>query len=104
MAPFDLIAKAHGMELVREYRFHPVRKWRADFAIPEHKILLEIEGGGYVYGRHHRPAGYRKDCEKYNEAVKLGWRVLRYTTDMLRDDPEAPVKDVKKIIEQEEIV
>lgn len=97
----DLIAKAHGMELVKEYRFHPVRKWRFDFAIPDHRIALEIEGGHWSGGRHVRGVGYRNDCEKYNEAVKLGWRVLRYTTDMLGDDPERLVRDVKEIIEGE---
>ena len=94
----DLIAKAHGMELVREYRFHPVRKWRFDFAIPEHRVAIEVEGCVFQNGRHVRGVGYRGDCEKYNEAVKLGWRVLRYTTDMLQADPERPVRDVKEII------
>lgn len=29
----------------REYRFDPTRKWRADFALPELGILIEVEGG-----------------------------------------------------------
>lgn len=29
-------------------------------------------------GRHVRPAGFIADCEKYREAIKLGWRVMRY--------------------------
>ena len=28
-----------------EYRFHPTRKWRFDYAWPENKIALEVEGG-----------------------------------------------------------
>lgn len=30
-------------------------------------------------------AGYAKDCEKLNEAVLLGWRVLRVTSDQIFD-------------------
>lgn len=62
-----------------EYQFHPQRKWRADFAHPTHKIIIEIEGGAFSSGRHVRGRGFLADMEKYNTAVLLGWRVLRYT-------------------------
>jgi len=78
----------------QEYRFHPKRRWRFDLAWPEQKVAVEIEGGGWVRGRHHRPAGYRQDCEKYNAAVLMGWRVLRYTPDMLSKMPD----DLKQLL------
>ena len=62
----------------REYRFHPERKWRFDFANPHMKVAVEIEGGAFSGGRHTRGAGFVADCEKYNQATVLGWRVLRY--------------------------
>lgn len=68
----------------QEHRFHDTRKWRFDFAIPEHKIGIEIEGGIWSNGRHTRGAGYEKDCEKYNHAALAGWRVLRLTPSMVR--------------------
>jgi len=68
---------------VREYRFHPRRRWRFDFAWLDQKIALEIEGGGFVEGRHHRGAGFAADCSKYAEALILGWRVLRITPRMI---------------------
>lgn len=71
-------------EPVREYRFAPPRRWRADFAYPEKKLLIEVEGGVWVNGRHNRPLGFIKDAEKYNEAACLGYRVLRVTPDMIR--------------------
>lgn len=95
---FTVVAKAYGLKLHPEFRFHPKKRWRFDFALPEHKIAIEVEGGTWSNGRHTRGAGYRKDCEKYNAANVLGWHVLRYTTDMLRDDPEQPVRDAKNII------
>lgn len=66
-----------------EYRFHPERQWRFDFAWPEHKIALEVEGGVWTEGRHTRGAGFLADMQKYNAAGVLGWRVLRVTPDQL---------------------
>lgn len=62
-----------------EYKFHPERRWRFDHAYVSLKVAVEYEGGIWTGGRHTRGIGYKKDCEKYNAAVKLGWRVLRYT-------------------------
>jgi len=80
---FALHCRAEGLAVEREYKFHPTRKWRFDFAFPEQKLGIEIEGGLYVSGRHSRGAGYESDMRKYNEAVKMGWRVLRYSTAMV---------------------
>ena len=62
-----------------EYRFSAPRRWRFDFAWPERMLALEIEGGVHNRGRHTRPIGFEKDCEKYNCALVLGWKVLRVT-------------------------
>jgi very-short-patch-repair endonuclease len=70
---------------VEEYRFAPPRRWRFDLAWPERMLAVEVEGGVWVGGRHTRPAGYEKDCEKYSEAAVLGWRVIRVTTQMVKD-------------------
>lgn len=69
-----------------EYRFHPTRKWRFDFAWPDLKIAAEIEGGAWSGGRHTRGYGFEKDCEKYNAALLLGWRVLRFTTRQVKSE------------------
>lgn len=68
-----------GPALEREYRFHPTRKWRADFAHVESRTLIEVEGGIYIAGggRHNRAAGFVADLEKYLTAALDGWRVLR---------------------------
>ena len=62
-----------------EYKFHPVRKWRIDYAWINHKIALEVEGGVFIQGRHSRGVGMIKDMEKYNTLASEGWRVLRVT-------------------------
>ncbi len=68
----------NNIEYVEEYRFHPTRRWRFDFAIPYLRIAIEAEGGVWSGGRHVRGSGFTLDCEKYNAATVLGWRVLRY--------------------------
>jgi len=76
------LVRAYGLpEPEKEYQFHPTRKWRFDFAYPNHMIGVEAEGACWVQGRHTRGSGFIKDCEKYNAAALLGWRILRYTTE-----------------------
>lgn len=83
-AEFALQCKALGIKPEREYRFHPTRRWRFDFALVSDKIAIEIEGGIYTQGRHTRGKGFEADCEKYAEAVLLGWRVLRFSTGQVK--------------------
>lgn len=68
------------LNFVREYKFHPTRKWRFDFADVDRKIAVECEGGVFSYGGHVRGKGYMNDTEKYNQAQIFGWKVLRYCT------------------------
>jgi very-short-patch-repair endonuclease len=82
----DAVLRAVGLPVpIPEYRFAPPRRWRFDFAWPDRRLALEIEGGVWARGRHVRGRGYEGDCEKYNAAVLQGWSVLRVTTSMLRD-------------------
>jgi len=69
----------------RELRFAPPRRWRFDFAWPEHKLAVEVEGATWTAGRHTRGAGFAKDAEKLNEAALRGWLVLRVTPEQIDD-------------------
>jgi very-short-patch-repair endonuclease len=62
----------------REYRFHPERRWRFDYAWPSAKVAVECDGGIYTQGRHSRGPGQEADNEKLNKAATLGWVVLRF--------------------------
>jgi len=73
-------------EPVREWRFHPVRRWRFDFAWPDRMTAVEVEGGTWSRGRHVRGRGFEADCQKYNAAAVMGWKVLRVTGGMLDRD------------------
>lgn len=69
-----------------------LRDWRFDFAFVEQWLAIEVDGGvrqvginprtgePIAVGRHAMSDDYRK----INAAQLLGWRVLRYTLEMLR--------------------
>jgi len=80
-----LLLDDEGIPYQREYRFAPPRRWRLDFAFPDHQLAVEVEGGIWVTGRHVRPSGFIKDIEKYNHLTLLGWRLLRVVPDMIED-------------------
>lgn len=67
-----------------QYRFHPERKWRLDFAFPDVLVGVEVDGGvfaaenGQTAGRHARGKGIIEGFEKRNAAAELGWSILCY--------------------------
>jgi len=62
----------------KEYKFHKTRRWRIDFAWPDIKLAIEIEGGIFTKGRHTRATGFLGDIVKYNSLQESGWALLRY--------------------------
>jgi phage/plasmid primase-like uncharacterized protein len=89
-----------GPELKPEHQFHPTRKWKFDFAIPEIKFAVEIEGGIWMTrwinrrgkkvmvqgGRHNSGAGLIADYHKYNAAELDGWTVIKLAEGMVTAD------------------
>lgn len=79
----------------REFAFANTigRRWRFDFAWPQHRLAVEIEGlvvmriGGELVckGRHASIGGFKDDCEKYAWAAVFGWRVMRFEQSQVRD-------------------
>jgi hypothetical protein len=74
-----------GFVVVTEYEFAKPRKYRADISVnvfsPKglQHILIEYEGLVSSKSRHTTLTGYTKDCDKYNIATSLGYKVYRYT-------------------------
>lgn len=102
-----LILRSLPVEWVEELRFHPVRQWRFDLAIPALRIAIEYQGHGATggkrqnctggknhgsthgkghIGRHASITGMSGDADKENAAAILGWRVLKFTA--LHFDPK----------------
>lgn len=77
--------EAHGLPVpIREFVFAPPRKWKADLAYPQQKIIIEIEGGGGV-GRHTSAVGFREDCVKYNVISTLGYKLIRTDGNLIKN-------------------
>lgn len=82
---------------VLEHVFAEPRKFRFDFAWPELKVALEVDGSIWTNGRHTRGAGWTKDTEKLNLAASLGWRMLRCTPQQLLSEEITSI--IKKTID-----
>ena len=86
--------RIEGPELVEELKFHPERKWRFDFAHPPTMVAVEVEGGIWDQSRHTRPAGFIKDCEKYNAGLVLGWFIFRLPGILITPDSLTEIKNI----------
>jgi hypothetical protein len=101
-ALLSLHLRANGHAFVREHRFAAeatggigkgcrqrlvaagLKDWRFDFAIPERKFAVEVEGGAWTGGRHTTGTGFHADLLKYEAAQRLGWTVYRCDPAMIR--------------------
>ncbi len=82
----------------KEFLFSDERAWRFDFAWPSVLLAVEIHGGGWVRGRHHREKGMSEDSRKHTEATLAGWTVASFTSEMVKNG-EA-IRYTAKLIEQ----
>jgi very-short-patch-repair endonuclease len=62
----------------------PRRRYRADFAWPELKLLVEVEGGVYSGGRHVRGKGFTEDLHRSNLAQLENYMILRFTGEQIK--------------------
>lgn len=78
-----------GIRFDQEHRFAAPRKFRADFMVLANgfgsDLLIEIEGGAWVNGRHSRGTGMASDCEKSALAAIKGYRFMRVLPEQVED-------------------
>jgi very-short-patch-repair endonuclease len=99
----ELILKCHGISGYEiEYRFHPPRRWRFDFAWLDRKLAVEVDGGEWSRGRHTRGKGFSGDCEKMNQATIDGWRVLRFTGSEIRKNHGSVIAMIVTALNEDE--
>jgi very-short-patch-repair endonuclease len=100
-AAFRLAIRAWGDGLpapIQEYEFHLERKWRVDFAWPDQKVAVEIEGGVYSGGRHNSVRGFLGDIEKYNALAEDGWRILRFANPHVEEQPFDMIEQIRRTL------
>lgn len=88
--------KALKIDFEQEFKFHPERKWKADFHLVGKKILVEVEGGIWSSGRHTRGKGYIGDMEKYNAATMMGYQVIRFSTEQVKSG--LAIQQIEKMV------
>jgi hypothetical protein len=63
---------------------------RVDLALPEARLIIELDGRRW----HGRQRDFENDRRRDNAAVSAGWRVLRFTWPRLREEPGAVCAEV----------
>ena len=81
--PFAAIHVGEGPGIRERLRQANLRNWRFDFACPDMRIAVEVEGGGWTGGRHTSGVGFAGDLQKYDAAMRLGWSVYRCSPQMV---------------------
>jgi len=103
-ATFALALKSVGCEMAQQVKFHPVRRWRLDFATEDGtKVAVEIDGGEFLTGKktsaHNRGVRRAQDYEKRNSAIEMGFIVFQLTGGMCKKDPLGWANRVKAVIQ-----
>jgi very-short-patch-repair endonuclease len=94
---WKMLAPAGAPEPEREYQFNqPESKHKFDFAWPKWKVAVEVDGGQWqAHGGRH---AHDDDKIKGNLAVERGWRVLHYSPEMLKQDPQGVITQVVMVL------
>ena len=87
-AAFLFYLRAAGLpEPVAQYRDKKTfgRGFAWDFAYPEARLLIEVQGGQWANGKtaHTWGKSFQRDCEKLNAAQLAGWRQLNFCRGMI---------------------
>jgi len=99
---FHSLWQAHHPQLILEREFSDIDAWerdfqerhlkskrskryRLDFAHPQSRTGIEIQGGVYIRGRHVTGSGYERDCQKYNLAYTSQWTIFLLTSTMAKE-------------------
>jgi len=93
LVALELLRK--GIKVRHQVRFGP---WKADFVIPELKVVLEVDGDIY-----HKDE--RKEKDKIRDAAIIAhlgpeWEIVRITETMLKKNIQKLVPAIKRIIRE----
>lgn len=73
--------RAHRLMGLGFRRQYPIDRFIVDFACPEHRLIVELDGSGH--GEEHQ---VRRDDERTRRLETLGWTVLRFWNDEVLTD------------------
>ena len=76
------LRKLRAAGLPEPTRQHPIGKRRVDFAYPDRKIAIELDGRAF----HASGIAFREDPRRRNELVLAGWHPFQFTWDDITKD------------------
>ena len=82
--------EAERFQGIKFRRQHPVEHFIADFASPDRKVIIELDGGYHDYI-------YEKDKRRQIYLETLGWKVIRILNEDVIQDLEA----TRRFLEQQ---
>ena len=68
------------------------RRYRADLAFPDRKVIVEYQGG-----YHHDPEQWRRDMTRISRLEAAGWFVVQVNANDL-DDPKELAERVRRVL------
>lgn len=78
----------------REFGTGPGMRYRVDFAWPNTRVLLEVDG----FDTHGTPEALQADLARQNELVSAGWAPLRYTWRDITQTPGQVTRQVGEML------
>ena len=66
------------------------RRWRVDFAWPDHRVAVEYDG----FDWHSSPEALRRDRQKRAALEEIDWRVVSIVSDDVRRKPDVMVRRI----------
>ena len=73
----------------------PGRRYRLDIAFPAEKLCVEVDGWEW-HGKY--KGDFQRDRERQNLLTQQGWRILRFTTKDIRQNPDGCFSFIKECL------
>lgn len=89
-----------GLKPKRQYTFSGIKKYHycLDFAFPNEKVNVEVDGTGGYPNHHLTENRRRKDNTRDDVMQSLGWRVRRFTDKEVRESPFGVAMKIKRFL------
>jgi very-short-patch-repair endonuclease len=84
----------HQADLPQFVTNHPIGCYRADFAWPEHRLIVEYDG----FGTHNHRRAFHHDRRRNAELTAKGWSVMQVTAAQLENEPLAVVARIAEAL------
>jgi len=91
------LCRRHGVpEPVCQYEVYAGRRLvgRIDFAYPDQRVAIEVDG----YESHTSLQAFRRDRDRQNRLVAMGWTVLRFTWHDVGHEPTRVARTITSVL------